>query len=63
MMIDSMGLTSKQAIKALKNCDGNVERAIDWIFSHMDDPVSENEMEIDQSQAIDNNPFECKRPD
>merc|ERR1719436_1203086 len=36
-MITSMGFTEKQSKKALKATDGNVERAIDWIFSHMDD--------------------------
>ena len=33
----SMGFTKNQATKALQNTDNNVERAIDWIFSHPDD--------------------------
>jgi len=37
MMIESMGFTRPQAIKALKATSNNVERAADWIFSHMDE--------------------------
>lgn len=39
-----MGFTEKQVLKALKNCDNNPDRAMEWIFSHMDDPESDNEM-------------------
>ena len=35
-MMMSMGLPEKKSIKALKECDNNVERAIDWAFSHDD---------------------------
>ena len=35
-MIISMGFSREQATKALKATDGNVERAVDWIFSHSD---------------------------
>lgn len=35
--ITSMGFTTNEAIKALKAVDNNVERAIDWIFSHSDE--------------------------
>jgi len=34
-MITSMGFTETQSKKALNATDGNVERAIDWIFSHL----------------------------
>eukprot|EP00045_Choanoeca_perplexa_P006828 m.59157 g.59157 ORF g.59157 m.59157 type:complete len:789 (+) comp13807_c0_seq1:139-2505(+) len=37
MMIVSMGFTEPQAKKALKATNGSVERAADWIFSHMDE--------------------------
>lgn len=47
MMIESMGFTNKQATRALRKCDGNMERACDWIFSHMDEPDSEEEMQVD----------------
>ncbi|KAL2132191.1 hypothetical protein VTI74DRAFT_4106 [Chaetomium olivicolor] len=36
-MLESMGLGGPRAVKALKECDGNVERAIEWLFSHPDD--------------------------
>ena len=52
MMIESMGFTTKQAKRALRKCDNNVERACDWMFSHMDEPDSAEEMQVDQvSQA------------
>jgi ubiquitin carboxyl-terminal hydrolase 5/13 len=41
-MIISMGFTISQATKALKATDNNVERAVDYIFSHQD------EIEIDE---------------
>lgn len=48
MMIMSMGLTDKQAKRGLRKCNNDVERAMDWIFSHMDEPDSEdNEMVVD----------------
>ncbi|KAJ4287502.1 ubiquitin C-terminal hydrolase Ubp14 [Collariella sp. IMI 366227] len=36
-MLESMGLGGPRAVKALKECDDNVERAIEWLFSHPDD--------------------------
>lgn len=38
--IMAMGFTHVQAVKALKATDNNVERAMDWIFSHQEDPES-----------------------
>lgn len=45
------GFTEAQARRALRKCDGNLERAGDWIMSHMDDPPSDEEepMQVDQS--------------
>ncbi|KAG0242490.1 ubiquitin carboxyl-terminal hydrolase-like protein [Mortierella sp. GBAus27b] len=40
-----MGFTEKQAKKALKETNGNVERAVEWLFSHMDEPVDDDEGE------------------
>lgn len=37
----SMGFSSKQARKALRCTDNNVERAVDWLFSHPDDQGEE----------------------
>lgn len=42
-MIMGMGFSRDQAVKALKATDNNLERAVDWIFSHQDelnDPAS-----------------------
>lgn len=42
-LIMGMGFTREHAVKALKATDNNVERAVDWIFSHQDelnDPAS-----------------------
>ncbi|XP_033097730.1 ubiquitin carboxyl-terminal hydrolase 5-like isoform X1 [Anneissia japonica] len=41
VMIQSMGFTQQQAVKALKATSNNVERAADWIFSHLDELNSE----------------------
>jgi ubiquitin carboxyl-terminal hydrolase 5/13 len=67
-MIVSMGFTEKQAERALRKCDGNIERACDWIFSHMDEPPSDEEAEpmaVDQdnSQHVTSNAFENKSPE
>jgi len=35
-MLESMGFSRPQVLKALKATNNNVERAADWIFSHMD---------------------------
>ncbi|XP_022099962.1 ubiquitin carboxyl-terminal hydrolase 5-like [Acanthaster planci] len=47
-MILSMGFSRDQAIRALKATDNNVERAADWIFSHLDEPIA---METDRDEA------------
>jgi len=46
----------------LKKCDGNVERALDWIMSHMDDPDSDEEggMQVDSQIP---NMFENESPE
>lgn len=48
MMITSMGLTEAQARRGLRKCNNDIERAMDFIFSHMDEPDSEDEMQVDQ---------------
>ena len=49
MMLTCMGFSDQQAKRALRKCDGNLERAGDWIMSHMDEPDSDEAMEVDQS--------------
>lgn len=44
-MIMNMGFNRSQAMKALKATENNVERALDWIFSHaaeLDNPTVES---------------------
>ena len=36
-MLEMMGITAPQARKALKETGGDVERAVDWVFSHPND--------------------------
>lgn len=36
-MLQSMGFTDVQATAALQACSNNIERAADWLFSHMED--------------------------
>ncbi|TFK26041.1 ubiquitin carboxyl-terminal hydrolase 14 [Coprinopsis marcescibilis] len=36
-LIVDMGFTSAQAKKALRETDGNAERAVEWLFNHPDD--------------------------
>ncbi|KAF9425625.1 hypothetical protein BGZ94_007373 [Podila epigama] len=38
-----MGFTDKQAKKALKETGGNMERAVEWLFSHMDTPIEDDD--------------------
>ncbi|GFW95543.1 ubiquitin carboxyl-terminal hydrolase 5 [Trichonephila clavipes] len=45
--IVSMGFTPAQAAKALEATDNNLERAVDWIFSHSE------EMEVDSPAATE----------
>lgn len=66
MMIESMGFNSQQAERALRKCDGNIERAMDWIFSHMDEPPSDEEvpMDVDQESSTQiENMFDCTKPE
>mmetsp|Transcript_42838 Transcript_42838/g.30880 ORF Transcript_42838/g.30880 Transcript_42838/m.30880 type:complete len:120 (+) Transcript_42838:681-1040(+) len=61
-MIMAMGIDEKKAIKALKKCDNNVERAIDWVFSHMDDIDSEDDMQVDQQSQVEEKGFNDEKP-
>lgn len=50
-MLMSMGFDERQATKALKATDGNVERATDWIFSHADDMDISNDATPDAAES------------
>ena len=61
MMLTSMGFSDKQATRALRKCDGNLERAAEFVMCHMDDPDTDDEpaeaMAIDESADIKVNTF------
>ena len=42
-MLEQMGVTARQAKAALTACDGDVERAVDWVFSrdNLDEAVNQ----------------------
>ncbi|KAJ3082605.1 hypothetical protein HK102_001574 [Quaeritorhiza haematococci] len=42
-MLMDMGFTAPQAKRALKETGGNMERAVDWLFSHAGDMMDEDE--------------------
>lgn len=52
MMLTSMGFSDKQATRALRKCDGNLERAAEFVMSHMDDPDTDD-APVEQPMAID----------
>ena len=63
-----MGLPEKKSRKALRECDNNLERAMDWVFSHMDDPDEDDEPMADAGGdvAVDldelNKQYACDKP-
>lgn len=36
-MLEGMGFSAQRAKSALLACGNNVERAVEWLFSHMDE--------------------------
>ncbi|XP_029436237.1 ubiquitin carboxyl-terminal hydrolase 5 isoform X2 [Rhinatrema bivittatum] len=46
--IVSMGFSREQAVKALRVTSNSLERAVDWIFSHIDDLDTEAAMDISE---------------
>lgn len=63
-MMAEMGLPEKLCKRALKNCDNNVERAIEWAFSHMDDPEDgeDEPMENQETGADLSEQYSCTKP-
>jgi len=60
-MMMTMGFPEKKCIKALKSCSNDVERATDWLFSHMDDPDSDGDSTM-VNQEGPSDEFSCSRP-
>lgn len=53
-MMGVMGISAPQARKALKETGGDVERAVDWVFSHPHDQGDFGEDTNDNSEKTDN---------
>ena len=51
--LGAMGILAPQARKALKETGGDVNRALDWVFSHPDDAGDFGEEEVAPAQAED----------
>ena len=62
-MMVAMGLPEKKCKKALSECNNDVERAIEWAFSH-DDVEDEPEDSVmnDEEIATMNDKFKCDKP-
>ncbi|KAF8628847.1 hypothetical protein AX17_005907 [Amanita inopinata Kibby_2008] len=45
-MLSDMGFTTAQASKALKETSGDIERAVEWLFSHPDDTGEDASLDI-----------------
>lgn len=43
--LESMGFARQICERALRETKGNLERAADWLFSHMDEPMEEEKPE------------------
>ena len=54
-MLSAMGFTERQCKAALEACQGSVERAADWLFSHADDlEKAVGEVENNQKEPSNN---------
>ncbi|KAI2624475.1 ubiquitin carboxyl-terminal hydrolase 14 [Xylaria nigripes] len=51
-MLGAMGFNAPQARKALKETSGNLERAVEWLFSHPDDI---GDLDVDNNAATNKN--------
>lgn len=51
--LEAMGISAPQARKALKETNGDVNRALDWVFSHPDDQGDYGDIEEDPNGPND----------
>eukprot|EP00163_Fabomonas_tropica_P027949 TRINITY_DN5539_c0_g1_i2.p1 TRINITY_DN5539_c0_g1~~TRINITY_DN5539_c0_g1_i2.p1 ORF type:complete len:400 (-),score=117.81 TRINITY_DN5539_c0_g1_i2:159-1358(-) len=58
----AMGFTDKQAAKALRETGNNVERAVDWLFSHPDDNGEDDPAPAGAAAAAGDNKPASGRP-
>ncbi|XP_077323229.1 ubiquitin carboxyl-terminal hydrolase 5 isoform X4 [Lithobates pipiens] len=49
--IISMGFSHDQAVRALRSTNNSLERAVDWIFSHIDDLDAEAAMDLSEGRS------------
>ncbi|XP_053306196.1 ubiquitin carboxyl-terminal hydrolase 5 isoform X3 [Spea bombifrons] len=49
--IISMGFSHEQAVRALRATNNSLERAVDWIFSHIDDLDAEAAMDLSEGRS------------
>ncbi|KAM4636510.1 ubiquitin carboxyl-terminal hydrolase 5 isoform 1-T1 [Discoglossus pictus] len=49
--IISMGFSQEQAVRALRSTSNSLERAVDWIFSHIDDLDAEAAMDLSEGRS------------
>ncbi|XP_075699067.1 ubiquitin carboxyl-terminal hydrolase 5 isoform X2 [Rhinoderma darwinii] len=49
--IISMGFSHEQAVRALRSTSNSLERAVDWIFSHIDDLDAEAAMDLSEGRS------------
>ncbi|XP_063291263.1 ubiquitin carboxyl-terminal hydrolase 5 isoform X1 [Pelobates fuscus] len=49
--IISMGFSQEQAVRALRATNNSLERAVDWIFSHIDDLDAEAAMDMSEGRS------------
>ena len=56
MMMTSMGFPEGKCRQALLACECNMERATDWLFSHMDDAEEDSQM------AVEVDEYKCSLP-
>ncbi|KAK4048706.1 ubiquitin C-terminal hydrolase Ubp14 [Microbotryomycetes sp. JL221] len=52
-MLCDMGFTSQQATKALRQTNGDANRAVEWLFSHPDDDGSEQQDDSSNNNKIE----------
>jgi len=60
VMLTSMGFSKEQSIKALKATENNIDRATEWIFSHMDDPMEDTPSTASPSVVTQDNLLDGK---
>ena len=54
-MLEGMGFSAEKAKAALAACENNVERAVDWLFSRMDDDTAPPAAEETVPAAVEDN--------